>query len=123
MAPFDFGFPGRCMRRPLENSYIRAEDSSPEFNKTSVDGSSIWANLLIPLEAGLLWFGSAFYVHPGTANWKLNFVPVYTVPLSGADQNRKTGLGFLLSWTRDVRRAAGSLKSTYRVVRKYNFKS
>src|SRR5438552_18950571 len=49
-----FGLPVRCLRRPLENSYIRAKHSSAEFNKTSVDGSSIWANLLIPLEAGLL---------------------------------------------------------------------
>jgi len=76
-------------------------------------------NLLIPLEAGLLWFGSAFYVHPGTANWKLNFVPpARRSPCAKAGHCADEVEFFCrlkCTWT------AGSLTSTYRVVRKYNF--
>jgi hypothetical protein len=57
------------LRKPLENSYIRAENSSPEFNKTSIDGGLICANLSIPLEAGTALIKEFVLRTFGTANW------------------------------------------------------
>jgi len=61
-------FRGGCLRRFLEHGYMRGKHFSPKINKTSVDGGSIWANFVIPLEAGPNAFGVVL-VHLGTANW------------------------------------------------------
>ena len=55
----------------------------------------------------------------GTANWT-QFCPGSDAPESRGSMVGETELSFFVAWM-DVR--AGSLTSTYRVVRKYNFKS
>ena len=79
------------------------------------------ASVIVPREAGLLHFGVRSTYILGL-QIGLNFVPVYRVVAFGEGGQRignKIEFFCLLNCTL----TAGSLTSTYRVVRKYNFKS
>jgi hypothetical protein len=61
-------FRGGSLRKSLGNGYMRGKHFSPKINKTSVDGGSIWANFVIPLEAGPECVRGRSCTF-GTANW------------------------------------------------------
>ena len=84
-----------------------------------VDAGLARVIFFIPLMRGTPLIRRSFYVHLGL-QIGLNFVPA-TIPGKPWIEGRGDKIEFFLSPKMDVR--AGSLTSTYRVVRKYNFKS
>ena len=84
-----------------------------------VDAGLNRISFLTPLKRGTPLTRSSFYVHLGL-QIGLNFVPA-TILGKPWIEGRGDKIEFFLSPKMDVR--AGSLTSTYRVVRKYNFKS
>ena len=95
------------------------DEKVAKIRENPVDAGLNRANFLIPLKRGTPLTRSSFYVHLGL-QIGLNFVPA-TIPGRPWIEGRGDKIEFFLSPKMDVR--AGSLTSTYRVVRKYNFKS
>jgi hypothetical protein len=91
----------------------------PEIYANGVDGQGNCANLVTPRDSGTPLTGSSFYVHLGL-QIGLNFVPGFEFREGGKQIVRARDWVFL--WP-EMYVNAGSLTSTYRVVRKYNFKS
>ena len=86
-----------------------------------VDARENCANLMTPLDSGTPLIRSSFYVHLGL-QIGLNFVPEPIIePLRRVEIPTGHEIEFFL-WS-EMYVNAGSLTSTYRVVRKYNFKS
>ena len=90
-----------------------------KIRQNPIDAGLNRISFLTPLKRGAPLTRSLFYVHLGL-QIGLNFVPA-TIPGRPWIEGRGDKIEFFLSPKMDVR--AGSLTSTYRVVRKYNFKS
>ena len=91
------------------------DEKVAKIRENPVDAGLNRVNFLIPLKRGTPLTRSSFCVHLGL-QIGLNFVPAS----DGNVEVSEAGLSFFcLKWAVN----AGSLTSTYRVVRKYNFKS
>jgi hypothetical protein len=101
------------------------QQKSQKICVCAIDAAASWVNLSVPQDAGPDVIGVVL-VHFGTANW-LNFVPttINGNPPGRASCDSKVGGEIEFFLPKKMREAAGSLTSTYRVVRKrkYNFKS
>src|SRR5215468_5657793 len=111
----------RPHNRPSKNG-IRREDFLQKIPKTGVDVHPLSVNLFVLPEAGAPSLWSAFYVHFGTANWNSILSRFYRAVAFG-EGGQKIGNKVEFFCRRKCTLTAGSLTSTHRVVRKYNFKS
>src|SRR2546425_2006852 len=93
-------FPDSCQRKSLENRYMWSKHFPPEFNKTSVDAGSIWANLVTPLDSGTPLIKEFVLRTFGTANWT-QFCPGLMDPATAGNKTSGREVEFFcgVKWT------------------------